>query len=292
MCLWIQVHTASKTERKDAQANSHLNVVLYDTTMDGLDDVEATPAELPFFEDSSSYVNITVQMGANVVLQCKVNDLSDKTTVSWLRRHDGKLRLLSVGMEVYSTDGRYSTIFRRPNDWQLHVKNANERDEGHYECQVSSHPPIVYTVYLHIVVPELEIADERGIAIRNKFYNSGSTIELKCIITKVPQPTQFIMWRHGERILNYDTVRGGISVKTDILQNGAKSRLFIANANAQDSGNYTCSLAEVAATSVYIHVLNAGETPAAMQHGDCSRVVHTTWSILLFVFLLCCTSNR
>lgn len=45
-------------------------------------------------------------------------------------------------------------------------------------------------------------------------------------------------------------------MKTDILPDGAKSRLFIANANAQDSGNYTCALADVASTTVAIHVLN------------------------------------
>ncbi|KAG8275434.1 hypothetical protein J6590_085933, partial [Homalodisca vitripennis] len=58
--------------------------------------------------------------------------------------------------------------------------------------------------------PELEIADERGLPIRNKFYNEGSTIELKCVISRVPQPSHFIMWKHGTRILNYDTTRGGI----------------------------------------------------------------------------------
>jgi len=34
------------------------------------------------------------------------------------------------------------------------------------------------------------------------------------------------------------------------------SRLYIANANKQDSGNYTCSLAEVASTTIAVHVLN------------------------------------
>lgn len=45
-------------------------------------------------------------------------------------------------------------------------------------------------------------------------------------------------------------------MKTDILTNGAKSRLFIANANTLDSGNYTCALADIASTYVYVHVLN------------------------------------
>lgn len=39
--------------------------------------------------------------------------------------------------------------------------------------------------------------------------------------------------------------------------NGAVSRLYIANANKKDSGNYSCALADVAAaTTVSVHVLN------------------------------------
>jgi hypothetical protein len=37
---------------------------------------------------------------------------------------------------------------------------------------------------------------------------------------------------------------------------GAVSRLYIANANKNDSGNYTCSLGESAQTTIAVHVLN------------------------------------
>jgi hypothetical protein len=46
------------------------------------------------------------------------------------------------------------------------------------------------------------------------------------------------------------------SVKTDLNPGGAVSRLYIANANRQDSGNYSCALAEIAQTTVMVHVLN------------------------------------
>lgn len=45
------------------------------------------------------------------------------------------------------------------------------------------------------------------------------------------------------------------SVKTEATSNGALSRLYIANANRNDSGNYTCSLADVATSAVSVHVL-------------------------------------
>lgn len=60
------------------------------------------------------------------------------------------------------------------------------------------------------IVPRVEIVDERGLKTSDKFYKSGSTIELKCVISKVPQPTSYVTWKHGLRMLNYDTSRGGI----------------------------------------------------------------------------------
>lgn len=61
-------------------------------------------------------------------------------------------------------------------------------------------------------VPRVEIVDERsGLRTSNdKIYKSGSTIELKCVISKIPQPTSYVTWKHGLRMLNYDTSRGGI----------------------------------------------------------------------------------
>ena len=45
------------------------------------------------------------------------------------------------------------------------------------------------------------------------------------------------------------------SVKTDLLTRGAISRLSIAFASNQDSGNYTCSMRNAQA-SVIVHILN------------------------------------
>ncbi|XP_046400660.1 uncharacterized protein LOC124166963 isoform X2 [Ischnura elegans] len=242
-----------------------------------------TPEPLPFFEDFANATNITTQLGNTVFLHCKVNDLRDKT-VSWVRRKGDNIHLLTFGLHTYSSDSRYSLNYQHPNDWKLQIKFANQRDQGHYECQVSSHPPRIFYVLLTVVVPKVEIVDERGVAIVDKFYKAGSTIELKCVISQVPHPSSYVTWKHGQRMLNYDTSRGGISVKTDILTGGAMSRLYIANANKQDSGNYTCALADVAETTVYVHVLN-GENPAAMQHGCGNRIGGWNTCLALFTAL-------
>ena len=71
--------------------------------------------------------------------------------VSWVRRHDQDLHLLTVGMQTYSTDSRFSLHFQHPNDWRLQIKYARPRDEGIYECQISIHPPRIYTVRLIVI---------------------------------------------------------------------------------------------------------------------------------------------
>lgn len=63
---------------------------------------------------------------------------------------------------------------------------------------------------INFPVPYIVIDDDRGVHTPEKFYKVGSTIELKCIIDKIPQRSSFVMWKHGERMLNYDTSRGGI----------------------------------------------------------------------------------
>ena len=62
-----------------------------------------------------------------------------------------------------------------------------------------------------ISVPEIEIVDERDKPVKEKFYKGGSTIELKCIVRQiVGQAPEYIIWHHGNRMLNYDIERGGI----------------------------------------------------------------------------------
>lgn len=230
--------------------------------------------------------NVTAQLGITTYLHCRVNNLGGKM-VSWLRRHDDDTpHLLTFGLTTYSNDARIQVFHEQPNDWKLQIQYPTAaRDEGLYECMVSSNPPILKRTRLTVVAPRISVLDEREAAVTEKFYKGGSTIELTCRVERVVgRRPEYIIWHHEDRMLNYDTERGGISVKTDLLRDGAVSRLYIARASKADSGNYTCGMRN-AQTSVTVHILN-GENPAAMQTGTSSQRLQSPLPLLAVLAIL------
>ena len=61
-------------------------------------------------------------------------------------------------------------------------------------------------------VPRIKIVDERHQEVEERiFYDKGSTIKLKCMVENiVGEQPEYIIWKKGDRMLNYDTERGGI----------------------------------------------------------------------------------
>ena len=61
-------------------------------------------------------------------------------------------------------------------------------------------------------VPRIKIVDERHQEVEDRiFYDKGSTIKLKCMVENiVGEQPEYIIWKKGNRMLNYDTERGGI----------------------------------------------------------------------------------
>lgn len=68
-----------------------------------------------------------------------------------------------------------------------------------------------------------------------------------------PTPPQFVFWYHNDRMINYDTSRGGITVETEPGPK-TQSRLTIRDAHDTDSGNYTCSASNTEPASIYVFV--------------------------------------
>ncbi|XP_067127854.1 tyrosine-protein kinase receptor TYRO3-like [Centruroides vittatus] len=234
------------------------------------------PHYRPYF-DNSTERNITAQLGKAAYLHCRIRQLGDRT-VSWVRQRD--LHILTVGRYTYTSDQRFTCIHLENSDiWTLEVKYTQKRDAGIYECQVSTEPKMSLSIMLNVVVARASIPEGP-----NLYIQSGSTINLTCIITESTTPPVFVFWYHDDRMINYDSTRGGIKVTTERGPTTV-SRLQIHNAKPSDSGKYSCMPSYADPANITVHVLN-GEKPAAMQHGrqtNCTNCIPTTQLIIILL---------
>ncbi|EDX08738.1 uncharacterized protein LOC6736269 [Drosophila simulans] len=244
----------------------------------------------PHFEDVQRIgqaTNLTVQAGSSIHLNCRISLLQDKT-VSWVRHNtqdEGKdngnaLDLLTVGMHTYTGDKRYKMEFQYPNNWRLKITNVKKDDEAIYECQISTHPPRVIQINLHVNAPKVMIVDEVGDPLQEKYYEIDSTLQLSCVVRNVAMTSSVVFWKHMDNILNYDVTRGGVSVKTELMEDGANSTLSIAKISKTDSGNYTCSISEFQNFTIVVHILN-GESFAELHHGGAGGMHSTWWQLVV-----------
>ncbi|XP_022246815.1 zwei Ig domain protein zig-8-like [Limulus polyphemus] len=241
------------------------------------------PYNLPAF-DNSTAKNVSTQLGQTAFLHCIVDNLGDKT-VSWIRRKD--FHVLTVGTDTYISDDRFQTVrTSNGNDWVLQIKFTQLKDQGIYECQVSTDPKISFFVNLSVLVAEASIKGGPKIIVER-----GSSIELTCVISNSPEPPIFVFWYHDNRMINYDSKRGDISVQKAAAKT-IISKLYIKDIGEAESGNYTCGPSNAGPTSVSV-VISNGEKPAAMQHDGNSSPLNGVqtrtsllWHFLLFLSLI------
>ncbi|XP_049774021.1 zwei Ig domain protein zig-8-like [Schistocerca cancellata] len=220
--------------------------------------------------------NLTGLVGKTAQLHCRVKNLGNRT-VSWVRHRD--IHLLTVGRYTYTSDQRFEAVHSPlTGDWTLRIRYPQKKDSGVYECQVSTTPPIGHAVQLSIVEPLTEILGGPDL-----FINTGSTINLTCLVTFAPEPPSGVQWLHNGQVINFDSPRGGVRLVTE-KGSITTSRLLIQKAAAEDTGLYTCAPNNVPPDSVRVHVLK-GDLPAAMQHsGADGSALH--WSLMTSSLLL------
>ncbi|XP_026851225.1 serine/threonine-protein kinase pakA isoform X2 [Drosophila persimilis] len=238
----------------------------------------------PYFDKAVSK-NVTALLGKTAYLNCRVKNLGNKTMllqVSWVRHRD--IHLLTVGRYTYTSDQRFRAIHQpQTEDWMLQIKYPQHRDSGIYECQVSTTPHMSHYIHLNVVEPSTEI-----IGAPDLYIESGSTINLTCVILNSPEPPAYIFWNHNNAIINYDSPRGGVSVVTNKGET-TTSFLLIKSARPSDSGHYQCNPSNAKPRSVTVHVLN-GEFPAAMQHAAPAHPRHSLTRYLCVYLCVCfCT---
>ncbi|XP_045139314.1 zwei Ig domain protein zig-8-like [Portunus trituberculatus] len=235
------------------------------------------PSPSPPQLDPSHSADVTALAGKTAILNCRVHNVNNKT-VSWVRHRD--IHLLTVGRYTYTSDQRFRALHEDDSDdWLLKINYVQPRDSGVYECQVSTTPPMSHFIRLRVVEPHTHILGGPDLHV-----NTGSTINLTCLVEYSPEPPDFIFWSHNNKIISYDSSRGGVTV---ILEKGdlTTSTLLIQKARGSDSGHYDCSPSNAAPANVTVHVLN-GEHPAAMQHGGQSAYTNSSLGNIIFLLVL------
>ena len=74
--------------------------------------------------------------GGSVRLHCGVTNVED-SGVSWIRLSD--YQILTNGLTTFTSDRRFKLLHAPGSgEWTLELLSVTEKDEGGYQCQVSS----------------------------------------------------------------------------------------------------------------------------------------------------------
>ncbi|XP_068894770.1 protein CEPU-1 isoform X1 [Tenebrio molitor] len=284
LLLWIPpilLATSMEIKRRDLQKYSDWRQLWYPNFED------FSRAEAMAGAENNTITNVTVQLGATAYLHCHVRSTGDRALagaeqVSWVRRRDW--HILSSGLFTYTNDERFQILHAEgSDDWTLQIKFVQKRDNGTYECQVSTNAGLIsHFVNLQIVVPEATIQGTRS---GEHHVDIGSIIDLVCVIEKSPTPPQYVFWYHNEHMINYDTARGGISVET-VPGARTQSRLTIRDTNDADSGNYTCSASNTEPASIYVFVSEGDNVDAILMRKSCAMCIASQVILLMIAPLV------
>ncbi|XP_045107258.1 uncharacterized protein LOC123502111 [Portunus trituberculatus] len=146
-----------------------------------------------------------------------------------------------------------------PEDYTLQIKYTEPEDAGTYICQINTEPRITQVVHLSVVNMRAEIVGSRELYVK-----AGTPVTLACKVNHGTLMPGFILWYKGDRLVEYDTSGGRISVSTEPT---GVSHLLLRHARPGDSANYTCSPSAGAPASLTLNVI-VDERQAAMQQGN------------------------
>ena len=108
--------------------------------------------------------------------------------VSWFRKQNTSLNLLTIGKDSFSADPRYSVAFRKPENWRLKIRPVMAKDNGTYLCQVSTHPPIIFLQHLK-VIGKIDIL--QWMKIMYKYIRSSNALHNPFFIVSMQFPEYF-----------------------------------------------------------------------------------------------------
>ncbi|XP_041365558.1 zwei Ig domain protein zig-8-like [Gigantopelta aegis] len=200
--------------------------------------------------------NLTFHRGDTAILYCSIEHLGTKTVI-WRRASDPNP--LSIGNLIYVPDSRYSVKHvKEEHEWNLVIKNVNPKDEGIYECQISSRAKLIQHVLVR--VNDLNPTVKKAIFVSGtKFVEKGDPIHVVCNASGSDDPPSDLVW-----------FKDGIKITPDAHQKitidkfkfhptkTLVSVLDLKHSTMHDAGTYVCRSSNSDITSIKVHVLNAG----------------------------------
>ncbi|KAB7497008.1 hypothetical protein Anas_06808, partial [Armadillidium nasatum] len=103
--------------------------------------------------------------------------------------------------------------------WELRIRDVKSSDEGLYECQMTTHPPVSIRFKLRVV----DLATE---------------------------PPLYVFWFHNQTMINFES-RRPLRVTKQLYG----SSLTITNVSRSDAGMYRCDPHLAVSDNVTLHVL-------------------------------------
>ncbi|CAB4058056.1 unnamed protein product [Lepeophtheirus salmonis] len=207
-----------------------------------------TPERFKLWADGPNFdtdlpQDVTAIKGQTAYLTCRVFEGRNKT-VSWIRHRD--LHILTVGRYTYTADLRYKSIYNHVNDeWTLQIASVQKRDEGRYECQISTQPVRSFFVKLSVLdtIPNhnmLHFGNEQtsGLYTRQDpkanilgddevHVSVGSELNLTCVVKSTHEPSAFILWYHGDNTIDYSSPRARSLLRTWALMTLESIRVIL-----------------------------------------------------------------
>jgi len=248
------------------------------------EDYDEIDRKFPPLFINNTRTKVVVASGKTATLECRVQNLEDRT-VSWIRKRD--LHILTMGSTVYSNDRRIQVV--HPNrseatrnnnrdDWLLQIHHAEPKDSGVYECQINTEPKRSKGYNLQVVVSRARILGDRDVLVQ-----VGSDINLTCRAEESPDVPDGVVWYKNDIRVDNLLVRGGISVVTESRRRS--SNLLVSKVTKDDAGNYTCAPTNAKADSVMVHVID-GADPRANMMAKASPILTSPTTSNLYLTLI------
>jgi len=294
--------------------------------------------ELPDFpEFLPTAKNISVMVGETASIPCRIKNLFEHHTVSWVRARD--VTVLSVGHLIFSSDDRYKVVeVPRPilsaSDWSLTITNVSKADEGMYELQINTVPKMNRkfhllvedgsaqrdSPYYEIMVvdeapdvnsyetthsklkPHLDLSHDEGFPMwlhdngcicpkpqfaqhssshgkgadmmipggPVQYVTEGDGVGLDCQVKGLSKPPRVLHWENRGKIVSAKE-RPGLSLEIERLDGISRASLYLAQAELEDTGNYTCKSDNEVSQSVLL-VVTQGYDESPVEHEDMSNI--------------------